>query len=290
MHQVQSFCKPCFGRPKARSSVHIITHQLDIRQCEVKPCLSGSAGHMNSSSPKRNYRVAFTLIELLVVIAIIAILASLLLPALSRARERGQRTKCISNLRQIGLASQLYVNDYNEWLPRGHWYPGSVWNSTEKTLTLTDTWDAGYALNIGILMAENFLPVAPGVIYCPSRRTGRYGPDGLKSGGGTVEGWADWGKPGKYSACSYTYLGPRKWNWTNAPFCLAMDIAHRSEEEGGAPFSTFFGAPNGHGDSYYNTLFSDGSVRKYFDRANLLPQFNHYTQDDEMLLISGLLR
>jgi prepilin-type N-terminal cleavage/methylation domain-containing protein/prepilin-type processing-associated H-X9-DG protein len=60
---------------------------------------------------------SFTLIELLVVIAIIGVLASLVAPAVSRAKEAGRATACLSNLRQIGVALQLYVQDNDNRLP-----------------------------------------------------------------------------------------------------------------------------------------------------------------------------
>ena len=65
-------------------------------------------------SPEKRKRVGFTLIELLVVIAIIAILAAILFPVFSRAREKARQASCTSNLKQIGLASGMYNNDYDE--------------------------------------------------------------------------------------------------------------------------------------------------------------------------------
>lgn len=86
--------------------------------------------------PPRASSRAFTLIELLVVIAIIGTLASLLLPALGRAKRSARAAACLSNLRQIGLALDVYVQDNNDRLPFCAQIPSANTNLPPLFLTL----------------------------------------------------------------------------------------------------------------------------------------------------------
>lgn len=77
---------------------------------------------MSATAPSRD-REAFTLIELLVVIAILAVLAAILFPVFSRAREKGRQASCMSNLKQLGAALTMYTDDHDGTYTRGQFWP-----------------------------------------------------------------------------------------------------------------------------------------------------------------------
>jgi prepilin-type N-terminal cleavage/methylation domain-containing protein/prepilin-type processing-associated H-X9-DG protein len=138
------------------------------------------------------HRRGFTLIELLTVIAIISLLAMLLFPVFSRARESGRRAACLSNMKQIGLGMILYLQDYDETFPRqwgnvfyfssvtvkdpqtGYYANGTYSNATSSTATTSGgvSWPyeiLPYIKSTGILACPSAINVVSGdPIWCPS--------------------------------------------------------------------------------------------------------------------------
>jgi prepilin-type N-terminal cleavage/methylation domain-containing protein/prepilin-type processing-associated H-X9-DG protein len=146
--------------------------------------------HVNSASPGTAPREAFTLIELLVVIAIIAILAAMLLPALARAKARGQSACCVNNLRQLQFAWLTYANEYNETLPPDLGAPSA---NGEKE-SLPGSWVVGNTRvdtttsNIQNGVLYKYVG-APGVYQCPSDKSTVDGQPGIARSRSYSKNW-----------------------------------------------------------------------------------------------------
>jgi len=198
---------------------------------------------------------AFTMIELLVVVAIIAILASLLLPALDRARDKAKTAACVNNLRQLSAAVLLYAYDYNDWVPGANWEPGAAtsggwewsyrgfwytggsyfWNDKRQTQQ-----QLGQYINVfspvwmcpGWPLDYDFSPGA-GVVGCPTNNTSVEMPNTMRNVGfgyeyrpwiQKIQGWPPgWGGTGGSYSFQLRLSGPAKPSCANLFNCLGSD-------------------------------------------------------------------
>ena len=166
---------------------------VNVRKLQKKIVMNKKCISFQTCSPNRFFGAAFTLIELLVVIAIIAILASLLLPVLAKAKEKGKSISCASNEKQIALGYLMYASDYQNWLPvagqaRGG---GTVWPS-EWYAEISGYFGKGDT-NITTLSAQGTLQA------CPSFDTNKLARIGLT----TDPNFLSYGGYGH----NYNYLG-----------------------------------------------------------------------------------
>lgn len=175
----------------------------------------------------RTWRSAFTLIELLVVIAIIAILAAMLLPALSSAKDRAVAIACLSNTRQVGLAMTMYAGDNKEYFPLPPVYHAGPPYRNKYGLACGGEWLLRDQVtpNTPAPMLAQYLPNNK-VWVCPKRKRGLTYPSATGVWDPSVTGFLSYG----FNFCGvFGAVDPNDGNMVNAKPFKASSVAKPSE-------------------------------------------------------------